>query len=172
MRDVSAKNVAFAGVFSALQIAFVLLGFYLHFLTLTFNFLAGLTLLVILALTGKRFAVISYIAVGLTALAFTVAGCILYVVFFGLFTIVSTVLREYKAKWYVFVPVIIVISNLVFFLCYHVFAFIVIDFNKLGFEIPYIVLSVLFTLICFAYYYAIYEAYKLLKERFGKYFNY
>ena len=172
MRNVSAKSVAFTGVFSALQIAFVLLGFYLHFLTLTFNFLAGLTLLLILALIGKRYAIISYVAVGLIALAFTVAGCIPYVVFFGLFTIVSTILREYEAKWYVFVPVIIIISSLVFFLCYHVFTFIAIDFNKLGFEIPYFVLSIVFTLICFVYYFAIYEAYKLLNERFGKYFNY
>ena len=171
MRNISAKNVAFAGVFSALQLSFVLLGFYLHFLTLTFNFLAGLTLLTVLALTGKRYAVVSYIAVGLLAFAFTGAGCIPYVVFFGFFTIVSTILREYNAKWYVFVPVIIVISSLVFFLCYHVFTFIAIDFTKLGFEIPYFVLSILFTAICFAYYFAIFEAYKLLRERFGKYFN-
>ncbi len=171
MRNVSAKNVAFAGVFSALQIIFILLGFYLRFLTLTFNFSAGLALLVILALTGKRFAIMSYVAVGLIALAFTVAGCIPYVVFFGFFTIVSTILREYNAKWYIFVPVIVIISSIVFFLCYHVFTFIAIDFTKLGFEIPYFVLSVIFTLVCFVYYYAIFKAYRLLQERFGKYFN-
>lgn len=170
MRKGKSKGIAIAGVLAALQITFVLLGFYLQFITLTFNFLAAIALMVTAAVAGKRTAALSYVAVALLAFAFTGYGCIPYVVFFGFFTLVSLVMRDCKCKWYIIVPTIIVISTAVFYLCYIVFSFIAIDFTRLGITIPYYILTAFFTIACFAYYYALFAAFRVVRERLGKYF--
>jgi len=163
------RGIAIAGVFGALQLVFIIIGYYTQFFNLGFNLLASAALMIVI-IVGRPQAFLCFIAVSLLALAFTFPfGCIPYVIFFGSWTLISILMMEKGLKWYITLPIKAAWAALVFFIGYSVVQFLVFDFTAIGIPpFPVWSLYIFFTLFTLFFDYAVLlNVYKFILRRFG-----
>lgn len=159
MKKFSSKRLALAGISSALALVCVIASFYVKTLTITFNVLAGIAIMLPLTQKYYREAILSYIAVcGLGAI-FANISILSFVLVGGFYTILTVFLEDKsdKIKWYISYPIKIVYASFVFFVLYYLTDVLFIDFDAMGIVINmgegllYFVLNLLFVAIAIVY---------------------
>lgn len=120
-------------------------------------------------LTKKYYvaSIFSYVASSL--LAFAVVGDIFsilgFVAYFGPMTLVSAIMFEKKVKWFVAIPIKVVLVNVALAVFYFVTQTIFLDFSALGFQMHYIFIAILGTLMLITLDFAMLYIYSFIKSR-------
>ena len=166
----SSYNIALVGIFSALQIVFVYLSFVIDPVTISLQAIASVCLMIPMARGAKREGVLSYIAVSIvTTLLTGLPFCLYYILFSGLFTLATVLLRDVKLSKIVVILIKVVYVSILFYIFYEVFkGMIVIDFDKLGFEIGYPILAIMVAVFTVVYDYILQRVYDTILSYFAK----
>ena len=123
-------------------------------------------------LTKKYYfaSIFSYVASSL--LAFVIVGDIFsilgFVAYFGPMTLISVIMREKKVKWFVALPIKIVIMNAVLALFYFVTRTLFVDYNAIGLNVHYSIIAIVCTILLVALDYILLYLYGFVKSRIGK----
>ena len=166
----SSYNIALVGIFSALQIVFVYLSFVIDPVTISLQAIAAICLMIPMAKGAKREGILSYIAVSIvTALLTGLPFCLYYILFSGLFTLSTVLLRDTKLNQIVVILIKVLYTSILFYIFYEVFkGMIVIDFDQLGFEIGYPILAMMVALFTIVYDYILQRIYDTILSYFAK----
>ena len=166
----STYNIALAGIFSALQIVLVYLSFVIEPVTISLQVLASVCLMIPIAKGARRESILSYFVVSVVSFLLTgIPFCLTYVLFSGLYTLISILLVNAKiSRWILLIPKVIYV-NVLFYLFYEVFkGMIVIDFSMIGFEIGYPILACIVAVLTIAFDMLLLRMYALIEAKLHK----
>lgn len=155
----AARRIALSAIGAAISLAAVTAAFYVQNMTLSFNIIAALGIM--LPLTKKYFreAILAYIAVSAIGAIYTTIYILPFVLVTGGFTIAEIFMYEKKIKLYISYPIKIIWSCIVFLILYYAVKILALDLTKLGLEdlhpaLIYFLFNLVFT-ICFIVYDAV-----------------
>ncbi|MBR2481109.1 MAG: hypothetical protein IKB56_07395 [Clostridia bacterium] len=158
MKRFSSKKIALAGISSAIALIAVILSFYLPNLSMSFNLLA--TVGIMLPLTQKyyREAILSYVAVCALGGIFANIHILPFVLVGGFYTIVTIVMDDHKekVKWYISYPIKVVYACFVFFVLYYLTDIFFVNFSALNIStdnkaLLYVILNLIFVAVFIIY---------------------
>lgn len=163
------REIAIAGITTALALVFSLLAVYVDFLTASFSVLSALVMMLPIA-KGRYLGVgLSYVATSLLLMLFASPLLSLpFIVVFGGYTVFTTITADKKIKPYIAYPVKVIWINGALALFYLATDFFFIDFDKLGFTLNYFPLALIVTVIGLLYDFCLIVVYKKIKELAGK----
>ncbi len=155
MRKISRQDaiyqIALAGISAAVALLFVWLGVLVKYSTAAFFIAASLAIMVPLT---KKYWLASFFAYAVSAgLGFVIAGDIVavsgYIVYFGPMALITGILYNLKAKWYIALPIKVVYINGALALLYFVCHTIIIDASLMS-KIKYWVVALVGTILLVA----------------------
>ncbi len=127
----SSKKIAAAGIGAALSLLAVIGAYYVPNLSLSFNVLAGVGLLVPLSQKYYKEALLAYVAASGLGAIFVNIHILAFAMVTGLYTIAAVYAYDKKIKFYFVIPAGIAYGCLCFFVLYSVTALLAVDFEKL-----------------------------------------
>lgn len=158
MKRFSSKKIALAGVSSAISLIAVILSFYIPNMSLSFNLLA--TVGIMLPLTQKyyREAILSYVAVCALGGIFANIHILPFVLIGGAYTIATVAMENHKdkVKWFISYPIKVVYACFVFLVLYYLTDIFFINFSALNINLEnkgllYFLLNVIFVAVFIIY---------------------
>lgn len=167
----NAKKIALAGIGSAVSLIFVILGYYVDMLTLSFNVLATGGMMMILSKKYYKEAILSWVAVSVLGFFICNVGVLPYVMVGGAYTIFTVIWHEKGCKYIIGLPIKIAYSALVFFILYTFTKYLAVDLESLSFldglssGLIYFIFNLVFSFAFVLYDYVLVYCYKYLKER-------
>ncbi|HOB64716.1 MAG TPA: hypothetical protein PKH08_06145 [Clostridia bacterium] len=127
----SSKRIATAAIGAAISLLAIIAAYYVKNLSLSFNVLAGVGLLLPLSQKYYKESVLAYVAAAALGAVFTNINVLPFVMVTGLYTIAAVLLYDKKVKWVITVPACAAYGCLCFFILYKLASLITLDIVKL-----------------------------------------
>lgn len=158
MKRFSSKRIALAGISSAISLVAIILSFYIPNLSMSFNLLASVGIMLPLTQKYYREAILSYVAVCALGGIFANIHILPFVLVGGFYTIVTIVMDDHKdkIKWFISYPIKVVYACFVFFVLYYLTDIFFVNFSALNISIEnkgllYFLLNLLFVAVFIIY---------------------
>lgn len=168
-------DVALAGIGTALTVICIVLSYYVPVMTLTVYALSGITLMLPLLRDKLRSGLLTYFASGALGLLFTNYIAVLpFALLFGSGTLMMYICLKYlPKKWYISIPLKVVLANLGLFCVYKVMGLeqVIGILEWVGISPRYIWIALIFTPLYLAYDYLMQRVFRYLRARFNKHFK-
>ncbi|MDR0696085.1 MAG: hypothetical protein LBF68_00880 [Christensenellaceae bacterium] len=164
------KKIALAAMGAAISLIFVLISFWVQKMTLSLNVIAACGMMLPLIKKYYRESIIAYAVVVLIGALLTNIHILPFALVTGAYTIAAIIFHEKKVKAYVFFPIIIIYSSLVFYILYALTKLLIIDFSKtnianLSTTFIYIIFNIIFIIVFIIYHFSIIYTYKFISSR-------
>ncbi len=176
-KDIGSR-IAFAGVGAAISIVFIVLGYFLSYVSLSCTVLTSIGILLPLSKGYYKEAVLAAVVAGAVGFFIVNIKIVPYLMASGPYVVLTIVLQlKFSDKtWKILLSYILKLgySALVFWICYSLISVIVVDINKLSFlqtfspVALYLTLNVVFSLTFLFYDFLLLKGYEFIKERIKK----
>lgn len=176
-RDIGSR-IAFAGVGAAVSIVFIVLGYFVGYLSLSCTVLTSVGILLPLSKEYYKEAVLAAIVAGVVGFFIVNVKIVPYAMASGLYVVLTVFLqRKFSDKtWKIVLTYLLKLgySALVFWICYSLISVIAVDVEKLTFlqtldkTALYLVINLVFSLAFLLYDYLLIKGYEFAKERVKK----
>lgn len=158
VKRISSKKIALAGISSAISLVAVIASFYVPNMSLSFNLLAAVGIMLPLTQKYYREAILSYVAVCALGGIFANIHILPFVLIGGAYTIATIVMDDFreKLKWYITYPIKLVYACFVFFVLYYLTNIFFVNFEALNISMDnkallYFLLNLAFVALFFIY---------------------
>ena len=176
-KDIGSR-LAFAGVGTAVSVIFILLGYYVRYVTLSCVVLTSIGILLPLSRGYFREAVLTAVVAGMIGFFIANIKIVPYVAVSGLYVVFTVFLQQkFSDKtWKILIGYLIKLgySSLVFWILYKLLSLLVVDVTKIAFlsvldaTTLYAVFNIVFSLAFLAYDYLLVKGYDFAKEKIKK----
>ena len=176
-KDIGSR-LAFAGVGAAISVVFILLGYYVGYISLSCTVLTSVGILLPLSKSYFREAVLAALVAGIIGFFIVNIKIVPYLMASGPYVVLTVfALEKFSDKtWKVLLSYLFKLgySALVFWICYTLIGAIVVDVNKITFlsvldqNTLYIVLNLVFSLAFLFYDFLLQKGYEFAKEKIKK----
>ncbi len=173
-KDIGSR-LAFAGVGAAISIVFIVLGYFIGFISLSCTVLTSIGILLPLSKGYFRESVLAAIVAGVVGFFIVNIKIVPYAMASGLYVVLTIfLLLKFSDKtWKILLTYALKIgySALVFWICYSLISVISVDVTKLTFlqgldgTVLYLVINLIFTLSFLLYDFLLQKGYEYAKER-------
>lgn len=158
MKRFSSKKIALAGISSAIALIAVILSFYIPNLSLSFNLLASVGIMLPLTQKYYREAILAYVAVCALGGIFANIHILPFVLVGGAYTIATVAMDNHKdkVKWYISYPIKVVYACFVFFVLYYLTDIFFVNFSAFNIStenkaLLYFLLNLIFVAVFIIY---------------------
>ena len=176
-KDIGSR-IAFAGVGAAVSIVFIVLGYFVGYLSLSCTVLTSVGILLPLSKEYYKEAVLAAIVAGVVGFFIVNIKIIPYAMASGPYVVLTVFLQQkFSDKtWKIALSYLLKLgySALVFWICYSLISVIAVDVNKLSFlqtfspAALYAVINIVFSLAFLFYDFLLNKGYEFAKERVKK----